>query len=150
MKTKDIYCKDCKQTLSSGCFTSYHQRPHPWGARCKPCVDIRNARTYVKVSDKRKASMRDYRGRMKAKVFDAYGRSCKCCGETQELFLDIDHMDNDGTAHRKANKLSAGNSFYVWLVKNDFPSNFQTLCCNCNRGKFRNGGICPHQFSPQG
>lgn len=145
MKTKEIYCKDCKQTLPSSAFTPYHQRPHPWGARCKSCVEKRNARCYRKVSEQRKASMRDYRRRTKQAVFDAYGHVCACCGETEELFLDIDHCDNDGAEHRRKNRLSAGNSFYIWLVKNNFPPNFQTLCSNCNRGKFRNGGVCPHQ-----
>lgn len=89
--------------------------------------------------------MREYRKTAKDLVFAAYGTTCKCCGETEPLFLDIDHMDNDGAAHRKKYNLTAGTQFYVWLIKNNFPSNFQTLCCNCNRGKFRNNGICPHQ-----
>ena len=89
--------------------------------------------------------MRDYRHSVKTQVFDHYGRTCRCCGETEPLFLDIDHMDNDGAKHRKAHKLTAGTQFYVWLIRNNFPANFQTLCSNCNRAKYRNNGVCPHQ-----
>jgi hypothetical protein len=32
-------------------------------------------------------------------------------------------------------------------VKHRFPAGFQVLCLNCNHGRFRNGGICPHQRS---
>ena len=27
----------------------------------------------------------------------------------------------------------------------DFPEGFQILCFNCNAGKHRNGGRCPHE-----
>jgi hypothetical protein len=30
-------------------------------------------------------------------------------------------------------------------VKQGFPDGFQTLCFNCNVGKYKNGGVCPHQ-----
>lgn len=31
--------------------------------------------------------------------------------------------------------------------KRPHPEGFQTLCYNCNIGKHRNGGICPHQHN---
>jgi len=34
-------------------------------------------------------------------------------------------------------------STYKWLVDNSFPSGFNTLCANCNTGKYLNGGMCP-------
>ncbi len=33
----------------------------------------------------------------------------------------------------------------MWLKANNFPPGFQTLCHNCNIGKHRNKGICPHK-----
>lgn len=82
-------------------------------------------------------------------AFDHYGWKCACCGESIEQFLSIDHVNNDGAQHRKQmNPNSEGNgkgtSIYGWLKKNNYPSGFQTLCMNCNHGKARNGGICPH------
>lgn len=85
--------------------------------------------------------------RTKAEVFAAYGGFvCNCCGETEPMFLSIDHVHNDGAAMRKA-KLYSGNGtgFYLWLRKNKFPSGFQVLCMNCQIGKHKNGGVCPHQ-----
>jgi ABC-type uncharacterized transport system substrate-binding protein len=38
--------------------------------------------------------------------------------------------------------------FYKWLARNGYPSGFQILCMNCNHGKSRNGGVCPHQRVP--
>lgn len=82
---------------------------------------------------------------LKAEVFSAYGGYvCRCCGETEPLFLCIDHMDGGGEKHRK--EVGAiGRMFYHWLKKNNFPDGFQVLCNNCNMGKHLNGGVCPHE-----
>lgn len=86
---------------------------------------------------------------LRAQVFEAYGGyKCACCGETEPLFLSIDHIDNDGAEMRKNGVHSRGGThFYQWLRKSGFPDGFQVLCLNCNLGKHRNGGICPHQSS---
>jgi hypothetical protein len=84
---------------------------------------------------------------LKDEVFTAYGGwICKCCGETERSFLTIDHMQNNGSQLRKAGVHGkASTDFYRWLKKNGFPPEFQVLCMNCNVGKYRNGGTCPHQ-----
>ncbi len=81
----------------------------------------------------------------RGKVLDHYGRVCNCCGESCEIMLLIDHVNNDGKEHREETNTKPGLRFYRWLIKENFPEGFQTLCFNCNWGKFRNGGTCPHQ-----
>jgi len=80
-------------------------------------------------------------------VFAAYGGyRCACCGETEPMFLSIDHIDNNGAEERKSGLYSgSGYSFYRWLRKTGFPSGYQVLCMNCQVGKHKNGGVCPHQ-----
>ena len=82
-------------------------------------------------------------------VFAAYGGyRCNCCGESESMFLSIDHVDNNGAQERKAGLYSgSGYSFYRWLRKTGFPSGYQVLCMNCQVGKHKNGGVCPHQTS---
>ena len=82
-------------------------------------------------------------------VFEAYGGyKCNCCGETEPMFLSIDHVDNNGANERKSGKYcGSGTGFYQWLRKNNFPSGYQVLCMNCNTGKHKNGGVCPHHIS---
>lgn len=84
---------------------------------------------------------------LRNEVFAAYGgRICACCGETQPMFLGIDHVENDGAELRKRGvQPRGGTQFYQWLRKNGFPSGYQVLCMNCNIGKHRNGGVCPHK-----
>ena len=83
----------------------------------------------------------------KDQVFGAYGGYiCKCCGEDEPMFLSIDHIDNNGAQERKAGLYSgSGYSFYRWLRKTGFPPGYQVLCMNCQVGKHKNGGVCPHQ-----
>lgn len=84
------------------------------------------------------------RDEVRRKVYSHYGSACACCGETEICFLSIDHMDNDGAEHRRANNLQTGEQFYRWIVRNDYPKNLQILCMNCNWGKRMNNGVCPH------
>jgi len=83
------------------------------------------------------------------KVYEYYGGAkCSCCGETQFLFLSIDHINNNGAEHRrelKHGKYTTGVAMARWLIANNYPDGFQILCMNCNLGKQRNGGICPHK-----
>lgn len=93
-----------------------------------------------------------YRNKLRDDVFGAYGGKCSCCGETERMFLTIDHIDGNGNQHRKATLGSfnrAGLSTYAWLRQNDYPKGFQCLCQNCNVGKHRNKGICPHKVRPK-
>ena len=70
----------------------------------------------------------------KKKVLTHYGNgilACVRCGFSDIRALSIDHIEGDGTQHRK-NRTQGGTNFYAWLVRNNYPSGFQTLCMNCN------------------
>jgi ferric-dicitrate binding protein FerR (iron transport regulator) len=85
--------------------------------------------------------------RRRDEVFAAYGGyRCACCAETERMFLSIDHINNDGNVERKSGAYrSSGTAFYLWLCKQGFPRGYQVLCMNCQVGKHKNGGVCPHQ-----
>lgn len=85
---------------------------------------------------------------MRTKIFGHYGTSCVCCGEDTLLLLTLDHIDNNGSEHRKSISTTreyTGRTFYRWLLKNGFIDGLQTMCWNCNVGKQLNGGVCPHK-----
>lgn len=84
-----------------------------------------------------------YRSRLRAEMLAAYGGVCKCCGERQPLFLQLDHVDNDGHLDRKAHRTSC--KLLAHLKRKGWPQDrYQLLCANCNFGKLLNGGVCPH------
>ncbi len=81
---------------------------------------------------------------LRSEMLAAYGGRCACCGESEPIFLDLDHVHNNGNVHRR----EVGNNVQVMLqIKSKgWPTDdFQVLCSNCNQGKARNKGICPHQ-----
>ena len=86
----------------------------------------------------------EYRAQLRAEMIAAYGGRCACCGEAEEAFLQLDHVENDGHLDRKAHKTSA--KLFAVLKRLGWPRDrYQLLCANCNFGKLMNGGVCPHQ-----
>jgi hypothetical protein len=74
-------------------------------------------------------------------IIARYGGRCVCCGETEIGFLTIDHVANDGAAHRKLNMRAMRLAYFI--TRNGYPPDFQVLCynCNCAKGAL---GECPH------
>lgn len=90
--------------------------------------------------------------KIKMTVLKAYGGDppkCACCGEDNIGFLTLDHVNNDGYKHKRRHGKPAESSIFAYrrLIREGFPNDppLQVLCCNCNCGKQRNGGICPHR-----
>lgn len=90
-------------------------------------------------------SARARRLRLKLEVFKAYGGPhCACCGQSILGFLTLDHINNDGAAHRKK---VPGTELYEWVKDNNFPPGFRVLCYDCNIGRSKTeGNICPHKM----
>lgn len=101
--------------------------------RSKQDVDYRlklNESTKRRIANKRRL------------VIEHYGSSCACCGETEYMFLTIEHRNGNGSAHRK--RVGASNVPHD-IIKNGYPEEYEVLCYNCNCGKNINKGICPHK-----
>lgn len=127
-----IRCRECGGNYDRSEFYVKHKKFDTRQTICKSCF-----------RKKEKSRGLLYRAENKLKVLEAYGGKpprCACCGETRIPFLTVDHINNDGSAHRK----QLGNKqIYRWLIRHNFPSGFQVLCWNCNitKGMF---GKCPH------
>lgn len=100
---------------------------------CSACSAKRRAR---KPEDRARR-----RERSRQEVYEHYGKTCACCGESEPKFLQIDHINGGGKAHRKT---LSGRTLAEWLVSSGFPGGFQILCANCNWAKGIHGR-CPHQ-----
>ena len=98
---------------------------------------------YHRHADRIRAQQRGYTNRLRMEVIDAYGGKCACCGEDNPLFLDLDHVNGGGSSKRRRQK--SPYTDYRDARRHGFPPDYQVLCCNCNCGRQRNGGICPHK-----
>jgi hypothetical protein len=90
-----------------------------------------------------------YSLKYKEKVLAHYTKDgiikCFCCGERMIEFLTLDHINGGGSKDKI--KTGSGQKFYRYLIQNNFPPelDLQILCFNCNCGKDRITGICPHR-----
>lgn len=132
---------------------------------CKECENERNRLYYWKTLDKQHIRSKNYRKNNKEELRKKFKKwrkelvietishysngiiKCVCCGESNIFFLTLDHINNNGAKQRRKLKLTGGWRFYYWLKLRNFPDNLglQVLCANCQLGKERNNGVCPHK-----
>jgi hypothetical protein len=158
-KGVDYWCTACRNSYS---LNLYHERRAKLSAeelqKLRDDVNrqqkLRRAERLAKMDAEKLAAFKakanaqniERRNAVRDVVYRAYGGyKCACCGETEKLFLSIDHVNNDGAEHKRSMKLNTGEQLHRWLIRNNFPEGFQVLCMNCNWGKHRNNGVCPHQ-----
>ncbi len=153
-------CSRCGEAKPLSEFYSMRGKRKGLRADCKECVRVRNKDYYAKTIDKYHEKRATFRAenrdllnrreresyaRLRTLILDTYGRRCACCGEDEPLFLELDHVDNDGAQHRRMIGSSA-KQLYTEVKRQGFPKGkYQLLCANCNQGKKRGGGICPHK-----
>lgn len=135
--TKNLICKECQQAANR----KYYEQK---GNEVKVVVakyraenrDLVNAA----VSRCNKQKYEELRDLARAKL----GDKCACCGECSHWkFLTIDHVNNDGNVHRK--EIGAWpRKIFEEILAGENEGRYQLLCWNCNMGKARNGGVCPH------
>lgn len=80
--------------------------------------------------------------KVRHEVLDHYGGECACCGESEDAFLCMDHVDGGGNEHRR----TTPGTIYRILKREGFPVGFQVLCWNCNSARHIRG-VCPHQVA---
>ena len=79
--------------------------------------------------------------RSKELVLTHYGGgnlACVTCGYDDLKALSIDHINGNGSKHKK----SIGMNTYRWLIKNNYPLGYQTLCMNCQWVKRHDNKEC--------
>lgn len=113
-------------------------------ARVEERARIAARKAYPKLSPEyRRATQQRHNKKVRAAVLAAYGSVCACCGETEEKFLSLDHINGGGRKQRKELR-KTGTAFYSWLCSQGFPDGLQVLCMNCNWAKGIYGA-CPHK-----
>lgn len=70
----------------------------------------------------------------KRRAFKVLGNKCAWCEEATQILLEVDHIQNNGKAHRTEDGYS---SIEKWILDNPDIANekVQLLCANCHRIK---------------
>ena len=164
VKNAKKVCSMCKQNLPVANFGKTRDvyirkkdgvRVENWyyNGRCKSCASKASHEWLSKPENAEKSyqQARKWREELKATVYRHYGGECVCCGEDNSWFLTLDHINNDGHKERPRpipgayRKRIISTGYYRMIIDNGFPTDLQLMCYNCNCGKQRNFGTCPHQ-----
>jgi hypothetical protein len=87
----------------------------------------------------RLAQARASNERLKTEFMAAYGGACACCGETEPVFLTLDHVGGRTDTQRG----QRGDKAYRAARREGYPATYRILCWNCNAAHGLFGG-CPH------
>lgn len=99
---------------------------------------------YIRTKPAHAKAAKKQKDKLYNEFFSHYGYSCVCCGESNKDFLSIEHLNNDGAAHRKRLRARSPQHAIIDIRRAGWPKGYATLCFNCNMGKARMGGTCPH------
>lgn len=125
--------RSTRKKLDAGICPVCGKNPRVGKSRCLECA----ARASAKAKQ------------IKREALDHYGGVCTCCGEWRIDCLTLDHVNNDGTAHRKKNGQPKISNLYKWARAHGYPPGLETRCFSCNCGReIAGGGPCPHQLFP--
>ena len=124
-----LYREEHKEELNTYCRDYYHE--HKEERR-----------------DSEHARQKEYRQKERRLALEHYGGApskCDCCGETEMMFLTIDHID--GCKYEDVAR--SGHHLYRSLRLHNYPDGYRVLCynCNCSMGNF---GYCPHNGGSNG
>jgi hypothetical protein len=108
-----------RRRVAAGLCRCGKREPAPGKAGCAECLN----------------SSAKEGARVRAAAISGYGGVCVCCGEADPNVLELDHVNNDGSQHRR----EVGPSMYRWALRNGFPPRLQLLCANCHSAKTRTG-----------
>jgi hypothetical protein len=106
----------------------------------KKVISIYHHNYYIKNKKRYIESFRKSKFKLKIEVIEKLGGKCIKCGENYHEFLTIDHVNNNGSEHRKLI-----GSIYRMIRHSTDLSDYQLLCWNCNCSKNINDELCDSQ-----
>ncbi len=119
-------------------YLRYRSYPTGFQLLCHNCNWRKYLKTITPSKNRTAINSRRRRQRLKHQAIKAYGNKCEWCKEPDIEVLTIDHINSNGSTHRKQLGLRCGENTYRYLKTNNYPKGFQVLCRNCNSGsKYR-------------
>jgi len=132
-------CSKCKRQLPLTAFYPSKAGKFRVAGYCKECSKAYTVNWEKGHQDAKYGSSRLSLAKAKDEAYRRYGDKCVCCGETDRGFFTIGHVNDDGGGRKR------GYNIYFKVRAEGYPDTYAIECYNCNLGKARNGGICPHR-----
>ena len=134
------YCPTCKIKKTLSDFQNDCSSPDGLQHRCRSCQSLQKARGAPQAS----VYWHRYHETRKMLVLSHYGVAgvCRCviCGESRIACLSLDHLSGEGHSDRQRlaeehnsdkSRGCSAHQMYSYVINNNFPDGYQTLCMNC-------------------
>jgi Zn ribbon nucleic-acid-binding protein len=137
-RTANNNCTICGVNKTS--INTYKRTNYSLRSICKLCYSIICKKRYINNKLSILCRTKKHSRVVKQKVLKHYGKgvvACVKCGYNDTRALSIDHINGNGIEHLKSigmfsnTRSGGGYQFYLWLIRNNFPEGYQTLCMNC-------------------
>lgn len=131
-------CLETKETTLFDFFTDKRFGKKYISSKCKECTKQACYAWRKKNPKKESLNRQRHNTKLKTLVVSNYGvegkPQCVHCGYSDLRALCIDHIEDNGAEERRKlkDKTFAGRNFYKYLISNNYPEGYQTLCANCN------------------
>lgn len=129
-------CEECREKfkISSRVSGKKNQKTRQEKARLKLLDPIER--------EKINACAKQRRKKLRSEILDLLGGKCVCCGETNKIYLQVDHLNKDGKQHRA---LCNNDTYTLFKDIKKNPSRFElrVLCASCHFA-FTQGEQCQH------
>ena len=143
-------CKNCHTDKPEQYFFKNKSAKNGYDSSCKKCRYIKNVEWRKNNIEKsrilNRKSQDKRRVELRIAAIQAYGGKCECCGESEILFLTLEHINGVPKIDRMANgKRKRTVDILRRLEREGWPKTDHTiLCfnCNCSKGIY---GSCPHK-----
>ena len=133
-----------KRESTERCREAHREKANENGRRWRK-NNPDKVKAWIKANIERvRATGKRTKQKLRREVLQAYGGVCACCGENNTEFLNLDHANGNGAAHRR--EVGRGHGVYFWARRNNFPKDagLRVLCHNCNVATHYYG-YCPHK-----
>jgi ssDNA-binding Zn-finger/Zn-ribbon topoisomerase 1 len=147
-----VQCRNCNcgenlEAVHSRLPTSKHEKT---GVPCPECGVPKLVRSsaHPKYGTRKRTECRGCsqirKREMRVSAIAFLGGVCTCCKKKDLPFLNIDHVNNDGSTMRSLDRCGRP-KFYSDLLSSKIDSRlYQVLCRNCNHSKHIGNGVCVH------
>jgi hypothetical protein len=117
-------CSRCALVKPVGEFVARRDRPGKYDSLCRAC-------RHTPEANARRAESAQ---RARLAAIEVYGGRCERCGLDDPRFLEFDHVDDDGKAHRKIESVATWAARVAREQRRDERWRLALLCTPCHRG----------------
>ena len=125
-------CSKCKVEKLLTCFVRHNRGKYGRYSRCSDCTRAEHAQRRAKFRKLLNRRENERNLKIRERVFEILGDTCKRCGFKDKRALQIDHVNGDGAKQRREIGKRSSYGLYRLILKEKQFENYQILCANCN------------------